>query len=59
MLPNTFKEGYINTDEDTLVTVKVAVLVGRLGYKLPETEAEMLARTLGNSECRTTNLGTG
>ena len=55
MLPNTLKEGYDNTDEDTLVAIKATVLVVRLAYKLPETEAETLWRTLSDSKGRTTN----
>ena len=35
MLPNALIEVYVNTDKDTLVTVKIAALLGRLVYKLP------------------------
>lgn len=59
MLPNTLKEGYDNTDGDTLVAIKTTALLVRLAYKLPETKAKALRRTVGDSKSRTTNCDTG
>ena len=59
MLPNTLKEEYGNTDGDTLVAIKTTALLVRLAYKLPETKAETLRRTVGDSKGRTTNCNTG
>ena len=43
------KKGYDNTDKDTLIAIKATALVAKLAYKLLETEAEILRRTLGYS----------
>lgn len=59
MLPNTLKEEYGTTDGDTLVTIKTTALLVRLAYKLPETKAETLRRTVRDSKVQTTNCDAG
>ena len=50
MLPDTLTKTDADANEDTLVAVKVAALVVRLAYKLPEAKAKTLGHALAKYE---------
>ena len=50
MPPDTLIKRDADANEDTLVAVKVAALVDRLAYKLPEAKAKTLGQALAESE---------